>query len=240
MHTREWIRDVFVGTGRIQRLYFFGSTFPLAVIGVLAGKVPYLATHLPMFVRMAPACALLVGFLRSNVAAYSQQRDRADAAEAKLDGFAVDLLEAAGDLCTRADTATLQLGFRVAARSRSQVGRTLELESCVVEIAPQESRECDRLIFAEGADYNGSRDLSCRVLDAGAIRKLKVRADYELPASVTTNEFVTGILKLADNHGQSRSIPFRIQVQRRSTGEPTTAHIFEYRTVSSWMRPRGG
>ncbi len=225
MRIKAWFHDVFVEGGWFQRLYFW-TMAPLAVLGGLAGRIPYLAAHLPLYIRFAPLCAFLVGLVVCNVTAYSRAVARAELAEEKLNGISVDLVGCEARLRTQDELARVSIGLRLRARNHSDMPCGLELVACTSDLRPLQS-ECDDFGFDGKADATGHRDSACKALNAGGIHTFTVRAYYNFADKndVLSVDRLSGFLTLKDNREELKKVPFWAVLERTETIRRQQAHV---------------
>ncbi len=199
---------MFIGAGGFQRLYFW-TMAPLSVLGGVAGLMPGLAAHLPLYIRYAPLAAFCIGFVVCNVTAYGRAVMRAEIAEKKLNGISIDLLDGHAYLRTQDELARVGIVLKLRAHNHGDSPCAIELVSCTCDLRPSNS-DCDAFGFDGKVDITGLRDSACKALDAGGIRTLTVRAyyDYSNKNDVPSVDKLSGVLTLRDNRKELKQVPF--------------------------------
>lgn len=228
---KQWLHEVFVGTGDFRAVYFWAATVPLAIIVF----IPWMASHLPPYLPYVPAGGLLIGFIVCNFSAFSRASVRAEAAAQRLSGLSIDLTSvAAGEhVCPKDITASgveahhsVVIDLTLAVRNHDgSNASSIELVTCTTNLQPE---PCDEVYFRSDL-YNNIREhhRSYRSVPAGVIRQLGAVVVCHLPISEThiSATKVTGVVELRDN----RKTPFMVSFSSDLIKNPVTLERSRFR-----------
>jgi len=207
MRVGEWARDVFV-RGWWQRIWF-GITAPLGVV------TPFFP-HLPPIFRWAPLFAFFLGFIVSNIDAYSAVKKQADDVINSFRDLSVKIKEVGAGEHFLVDGSqsqlirhTLVIEFLVGIRNGDgQYSRTVEVENCTCNIA---NARLEYLRFL-GDPHSSLASPSgpYRNIDAGNSCDAVVNAVFNLPEDMPQikEQDIRGVLSFVDSRGQSIQADF--------------------------------
>jgi hypothetical protein len=208
MRVGEWALDVFT-RGWWQRIWF-GITAPLGVATALFGP------HVPPSLRWAPLGAFLLGFVLSNIDAYSAVKKQAEEVNKCLRDLTARVKQVqAGEHFlidgnqSRSIRHTLVIEFLVAFRNGDgQYSRTVEVENCTCNVA-NASLE-DLKFLGDPHSSLASPPGPYRNIDAGNSGDAVVNAAFNLPENMRSIEEkeIRGVLYFVDSRGQSIEADF--------------------------------
>lgn len=208
MRVGEWTLDVFA-RGWWQRIWF-GITAPLGVATALY------SSHVPPTFRWAPPGAFLLGFVLSNIDAYSAVKEKAEELNKRLRDLTVRVKQVQsgehflidGDQ-PRSIRQTLVIEFLVAFRNvDGQSSRTVEIENCKCNVA--EASLEDLKFLGDPHSSLTSPPGPYRSIDAGHIGDAVINATFNLPEDMRAIEEkeIRGVLYFVDSRGQSIEVDF--------------------------------
>jgi hypothetical protein len=211
LRLKGWLQEVFGGTFRA--VYFWVTAATVFVTWALRYVPGY---HLPRYATLIPACAFAIGFVCSNVTAFSRAVIRAEDAERKLAGLWVEIesVTAGEHLRTKESLYegpphhSVVIELRLVARNRDgQNACSIELLGCDANLSDGQPAT---LYFLPEIDQTSINRDPRRLIPSGDMKTLTVMAIYNLALTETHIEqgSVVGTLRLSDNRGTKFNVPF--------------------------------
>lgn len=211
---KKWFQEVFGGGFRAA---YFWTTTGLTLLGLVAGFLLGPRFRPALYIAALPLLAFLVGFIYSNVDAFSRAVARAESAENKLTGLSLEIESASAgehihikdDLYDGPVHHHVVIDVRLMAVNRDgQNTSSIQLLACNNNL---EHGQLDQLYFvAEVHQTSLEKDPRTRVIANGAMRPLHVIAVYSFsPVEKYIEQTnVNGSLRLRDNRGTAFDVPF--------------------------------